>query len=35
MPPEETWGAMAETVAAGKTRHIGLSEVSVDEITRA
>jgi aryl-alcohol dehydrogenase-like predicted oxidoreductase len=35
VPLEETWGAMAETVAAGKARHIGLSEVPVDEITRA
>ncbi|HWR48856.1 MAG TPA: aldo/keto reductase [Pseudonocardiaceae bacterium] len=35
VPLEETWGAMAETVAAGKARHIGLSEVTVDQITRA
>jgi len=35
VPLEETWGAMAETVAAGKARHIGLSEVTVDEIKRA
>jgi aryl-alcohol dehydrogenase-like predicted oxidoreductase len=35
VPLEETWGAMAETVAAGKARHIGLSEVSVAEIKRA
>jgi len=35
VPLEETWGAMAETVAAGKARHIGLSEVTVDEIERA
>ena len=35
VPLEETWGAMAETVAAGKARHIGLSEVSVEEIRRA
>jgi len=35
VPLEETWGAMAETVAAGKARHIGLSEVTVAEITRA
>ena len=35
VPLEETWGAMAETVAAGKARQIGLSEVSVDEIKRA
>jgi aryl-alcohol dehydrogenase-like predicted oxidoreductase len=32
---EETWGAMAEVVAAGKARQIGLSEVTVDEIRRA
>jgi aryl-alcohol dehydrogenase-like predicted oxidoreductase len=35
VPLEETWGAMAEVVAAGKARYIGLSEVSVDEIKRA
>jgi aryl-alcohol dehydrogenase-like predicted oxidoreductase len=35
VPLEETRGAMAETVAAGKARHIGLSEVTVEEITRA
>jgi aryl-alcohol dehydrogenase-like predicted oxidoreductase len=35
VPVEETWGAMAEAVAAGKARHIGLSEVSVAEIRRA
>ncbi len=35
VPLEETWGAMAEVVAAGKARHIGLSEVTVDEIKRA
>jgi aryl-alcohol dehydrogenase-like predicted oxidoreductase len=35
VPLEETWGAMAETVAAGKARQIGLSEVSVEEIQRA
>ncbi len=35
VPIEETWGAMAEAVTAGKVRHIGLSEVSVDEIKRA
>ena len=35
VPIEETWGAMAETVIAGKARHIGLSEVTVDEIKRA
>jgi len=35
VPIEETWGAMAETVAAGKVRHLGLSEVSVEQIARA
>ncbi len=34
-PIEETVGAMAELVAAGKVRHIGLSEVSADLIERA
>jgi aryl-alcohol dehydrogenase-like predicted oxidoreductase len=35
VPLEETWGAMAETVASGKARAVGLSEVSVEEIRRA
>ncbi|WP_028062916.1 aldo/keto reductase [Solirubrobacter soli] len=35
VPLEETWGAMAELVAAGKVGAIGLSEVSVDELERA
>ncbi|WP_369244197.1 aldo/keto reductase [Streptomyces sp. R41] len=35
VPIEETWGAMAEVVAAGKARHIGLSEVTVEQIERA
>ena len=35
VPLEETWGAMADTVAAGKALQIGLSEVSVGEIRRA
>jgi aryl-alcohol dehydrogenase-like predicted oxidoreductase len=35
VPIEETWGAMAETVAAGKAGQIGLSEVTVEEIRRA
>jgi aryl-alcohol dehydrogenase-like predicted oxidoreductase len=35
VPLEETWGAMAETVAAGKARRIGLSEVTDAEIGRA
>ena len=34
-PLEETVGAMAELVAAGKVRFLGLSEVSPDEIRRA
>jgi aryl-alcohol dehydrogenase-like predicted oxidoreductase len=34
VPVEESWGAMAELVSAGKVRHLGLSEVSVDEIQR-
>jgi aryl-alcohol dehydrogenase-like predicted oxidoreductase len=32
---EETWGALAECVAAGKARQIGLSEVTVEEAARA
>ncbi|MFJ9611471.1 aldo/keto reductase [Kitasatospora sp. NPDC101176] len=35
VPIEETWGALAEAVEAGKARRIGLSEVSVEEIERA
>ena len=35
VPLEDTWGAMAEVVAAGKARQIGLSEVTVDEIRTA
>ncbi|GAA0401707.1 aldo/keto reductase [Microbispora corallina] len=35
VPIEESWGAMAEAVAAGKARHLGLSEVTVEEIRRA
>ena len=34
VPVEETWGAMAELVAEGKVRALGLSEVSVDELER-
>ena len=34
-PIEETIGALAELVAAGKVRHIGLSEVGVNTIRRA
>ncbi|WP_405014009.1 aldo/keto reductase [Kitasatospora sp. NBC_01539] len=35
VPIEETWGALAAAVTAGKARRIGLSEVSVEEIRRA
>jgi len=35
VPIEETVGAMAELVAAGKVRYLGLSEASADEIRRA
>lgn len=35
VPVEETVGAMAEAVAAGKVRHIGLSEASAATIRRA
>ena len=35
VPVEETWGAMAEAVAAGKAGHLGLSEVTVQDIKRA
>ncbi len=35
VPVEESWGAMAELVQAGKARAIGLSEVSVEDIRRA
>jgi len=35
VPVEETWGAMAEAVAAGKARAIGMSEVGVAELERA
>jgi aryl-alcohol dehydrogenase-like predicted oxidoreductase len=35
VPVEETWGAMAEAVAAGKARQLGLSEVTVEQIERA
>ena len=34
-PIEDTIGALAELVAAGKVRHIGLSEVGVNTIRRA
>jgi aryl-alcohol dehydrogenase-like predicted oxidoreductase len=35
VPLEESWGAMAEVVKAGKARHVGLSEVSAAEASRA
>ncbi|MFC3493881.1 aldo/keto reductase [Glycomyces rhizosphaerae] len=35
VPIEETWGAMAEAVAAGKALRIGLSEANVEQIKRA
>jgi aryl-alcohol dehydrogenase-like predicted oxidoreductase len=35
VPIEETVGAMADLVAAGKVRHIGLSEAGADTIRRA
>jgi aryl-alcohol dehydrogenase-like predicted oxidoreductase len=35
VPIEETWGAMAELVQAGKARHLGLSEAGVDVLERA
>jgi aryl-alcohol dehydrogenase-like predicted oxidoreductase len=34
-PIEDTMGALAELVAAGKIRHVGLSEVGVNTIRRA
>lgn len=35
VPIEESWGAMAEAVSAGKAKAIGLSEASVANIERA
>ncbi|HEY0451345.1 aldo/keto reductase [Actinophytocola sp.] len=35
VPIEDTVGAMAELVAAGKVRHLGLSEVSADTLRKA
>ena len=35
VPIEETWGAMAELVAEGKARFLGLSEATVEEIVAA
>ncbi len=34
VPIEETWGAMAGLVTAGKVRYLGISEASVDELER-
>jgi aryl-alcohol dehydrogenase-like predicted oxidoreductase len=34
VPVEETWGAMASLVAAGKVRFLGISEASVEELDR-
>jgi aryl-alcohol dehydrogenase-like predicted oxidoreductase len=35
VPVEESWGVLAEAVAAGKARAIGMSEATVDELERA
>ena len=35
VPVEETWGAMAELVRAGKVRHLGISEAAPETIRRA
>ncbi|GAA4964733.1 aldo/keto reductase [Kineococcus glutinatus] len=35
VPVEETWGAMSELVAAGKVRHLGISEAAPGTIRRA
>ena len=35
VPIEETWGALAELVSAGKVRHLGISEASAESIRRA
>jgi len=35
VPIEETWGAMKSLVAAGKVRHLGISEASSETIERA
>jgi aryl-alcohol dehydrogenase-like predicted oxidoreductase len=34
VPIEESWGAMADLVAEGKVRHVGLSEVTVSQADR-
>jgi len=35
VPIEETWGALSELVAAGKVRHLGISEASAATIEKA
>ncbi len=35
VPVEETWGALSELVAAGKVRHLGISEAAPATIRRA
>ena len=35
VPVEETWGAMAEQVLAGKALHLGMSEVGIAELAAA
>lgn len=35
VPLEESWGVLAELAQSGKVAHLGLSEVSVEEIQRA
>ena len=35
VPIEDTWGAMAELVSAGKVRHLGISEAAPETIRRA
>jgi aryl-alcohol dehydrogenase-like predicted oxidoreductase len=35
VPVEDTWGAMAELVAAGKVRHLGISEAGPATVRRA
>ncbi|WP_248958497.1 aldo/keto reductase [Sphaerisporangium perillae] len=35
VPIEDTWGALAELVAAGKVRHLGISEATPDAVRRA
>ncbi|MCW2901898.1 MAG: aldo/keto reductase [Streptosporangiaceae bacterium] len=35
VPVEETWGALAELVTAGKVRHLGISEAAPETVRRA